>query len=441
MKKKARIGRWAKIALLSAVGGTVAASANAQARIYGYPTDSNRLHDYALLNGDLLALYINDRGDLGAPYPIVSGIPGAKPPGIVDPATGRPHPANIADDGRILPTDNPPSYGALFSRTSTPAATLGESVRLKSEYLTAGTGSVAEGFSLFASQGLSGPGNTFLQASDFLVTSFTTNGQTDRNGVLSATSGLQYPTDTGGNLDITQNVLFQEDNAPRNRVKFTITFTNNSDETITGLRYSRALDPNQGFTSGVTSQRFRTEADPNAFALNSLVGDRGFGFGVFPDGNTNGTILLSTDEIREGTLLTRPLSQVGTKNYVVLGESRLNSEGILTGDAMMFQPAGDPNSTADDILIGSTTDFIEDAAFNALVNDNLNTPNGNAALLLLSPILPDLMPMASTSFTFYYFFDAIQQPPPNEVPEPGTLALLVSGLVGGSLVYRRRAKR
>jgi hypothetical protein len=440
MKHTARIGRWAGLAAMSVLGSTLTNAANAQTQIYGYPTDSNREHEYALLNGDLLALYLNDRGDLGAPYPIISGIPGAKPPGIVDPATGRPSAANIGNDGRILPQDNPPTYGALFNRNPTPGS-LGESVRAKSEYLTAGTGAVAEGFSLIGGQGLSGPGNSFLQPSDFLVTSFTTNGQTNRLGPLSATSGLQFPTNTG-NLDILQNVIFQEDNAPPNRVKFTITFTNNSDETITGLRYARAVDPNQGFTTGVTTQRFRTEADPTAFAINSLVGDRGFGFGVLPDGNTEGLILLSTNEIREASLLSRPLAQVGAKPYVRLGAWHAGPNGTQTADAFMVIPAGDPNSTEDDIVIGSTTDYINDAAFTTLVNENLDTPSGNAGLVLLSPVLPDLAPDASTSFTFYYFFDAIQGPP-GDVPEPGTVALLVSsGFCGIGLAWRRRrAKR
>jgi hypothetical protein len=118
MKHKARIGRWARMAALSVLGSTLTSAVYAQARIYGYPSDGNRLHDYALLNGDLLALYLNDRGDLGAPYPIIGGIPGAKPPGIVDPVTGRPLAANIGNDGRILPENNPPSAPPSAPRAS-----------------------------------------------------------------------------------------------------------------------------------------------------------------------------------------------------------------------------------------------------------------------------------------------------------------------------------
>lgn len=439
MKKKARIRRWTGLAAMTLMAGTATTAINAQARLYGYPDDTNRQHDYALLNGDLLALYLNDRGDLGAPYPIINGLPGAKPSGIVDPATGRPSASNIADDGRILPQSNPPSYGALFSRNSTPGATLGDSVRQKSEYLTAGAGSVAEGFSIRGGQGLSGPGNTFLLSSDLNVNSFTVNGNS-RTGQLSATSILDYPTDTGS-LQITQDVTFQEPNAPKNRARFTVTFTNKGTDTLSGLQYSRTVDPNQGFTTGATNQRFRTPSEPGAFAINSLVGDRGFGFGVFPDGLTEGTILLVTPETRESALLTRPLSQVSTNNYIKLGATSVLGNGIKTASAFLFQPGGDPSSIADDILLGSTTDFINDAAFTSLVNGNLSVPSGNAALLWTSPILPSLAPDASLSLTFYYFFDAIQGGPPSNVPEPGAVAMLLSGMIGGGTLLRRRRNR
>lgn len=439
MKKKARSRHWAGIMALTLIGSAATTAVNAQARIYGYPTDANRLHEYALLNGDLLALYLNDRGDLGAPYPIINGFPGAKPPGIVDPVTGRPSSSNIADDGRILPTDNPPTYGALFSRTSTPSSTIGGSVRQKSEYLTAGAGSVAEGFSLRGNQGLSGPGNTFILPGDMILQNFSVSGDS-RTGALSATSQLEYPTDSG-TLEVMQNVVFQETDAPPNRVKFTISFTNNSSEAITGLRYARAVDPNQGFTTGETNQRFRTQADPNAFALNSLVGDRGFGLGVFPDGNTEGTILVVTPETREDALLTNPTAQLSSNSYVLLGATTTLPNGTNTASASLFQPAGDPNLISDDILLDSTLDFINDAAFTNMVNDNLSVPSGNAGLVLLSPILPDIAANGGMeSFTFYYFFDALQGPPPG-VPEPGTVALLVSSvLCGGSLLRRRRQK-
>lgn len=440
MKQRARAGRWTGLAVLTMLSGS-GTVASAQARLFSYPSDANRQHDYALLNGDLLAFYLNDRGDLGAPYPVIGGLPGAKPPGIVDPATGRPSRVNIADDGRILPVDGPPAYGALFSRTSTLAGSIGESVRLKSEYLTAGAGTVAEGFALRGNQGVRGPRNSFLQSSDLMVNSFRVFGDSPA-GTLGATSILSYPTDSG-ELQVTQDLVFQEAGMPGNRARFTITFTNNGTETLSGLQYVRTADPNQGFTSGATVQRFRTQTEPGAFAMNSLVGDRAFGFGVFPGDLAEGSILLVTPETREPALLSQPLDQVARNNYIRLGASTLLPDGTRTASAFLYQPAGDPGSLADDLLLGFTPDFVNDAAFTDLVNDNLSVLAGNAALLWVSPVLPDLAPSASLSLTFYYFFDALPAGPPpgGNVPEPGTGGVwLLCGTVAGSLLARRRRK-
>src|SRR5258708_6512396 len=77
---------------------------------YNDPTPgSSQSHRYGVLNGDLLALYINDRGDLGAPYRYV--VP-EKPKGI-----SKGTKPVINNDGSVPETSG--TYAALFSKTST----------------------------------------------------------------------------------------------------------------------------------------------------------------------------------------------------------------------------------------------------------------------------------------------------------------------------------
>jgi hypothetical protein len=416
------------LAALLLTGTVFSTAAHAQSAIFNYTApDASGSHQYGLLNGNHVALYINDRGDLGAPYPIVNGSSVAKPSSIVNPATGQP--TNVNANGSIFGNT---AYGALFSQNPTGGlATIGDSVRAKSEFLGAGSTSIIEGFSVFANDGLD-LGTRFVRNSDMNVNSFSVNGNSAL-GPLSASSSvsadLLFGNGNGGTLTIRQNVEFQDGLPASNRVRFTSTFVNDSADPLNGFRYARVVDANTAFTLPTTAQQFRTDADPNAFALTSINGSNAIGLGVFGSGQPGppepGSILfVANSALGEAALLQTPFDQANF--YVELG----------TGNAASIkQKVGGDLDTSNDTVILSTLDFTTDQNFNDQVESVLGFGNtSDSSLILLSPSF-DIAAGGTADFTFYYFFG---QGTPSQVPEPGTVALLVAGGMSGLWLRRRR---
>lgn len=409
---------------------SLASNANAQASIYGFPTDASS-QKYALLNGDFLSLYVNDRGDIGAPR----RANGTKPVGFANGLT-----PYIAPDGR--PDFSQPanslnkvgSYGALFSETSTAGlSTLQDRVQAKQEYITVGkpvSSNVLEGFSVVAGNLNGGlwQNSTSLNLNGFSVNGSTVTGPvagTSPTGLMVATSILNT-----GSLQITQQITMQ-DGFPSNAAKFSVRLKNTSTtETLTNVQYARAVDPNQGYPNGSTNtfQRFGTGVNPNAFALRSVdspgvLDPRSLAIGVVPgDGTVGGTTLYARSlagGITETALLTNPTGFLGPR--------------------VLLDPTGS-GATYTDALgnVATTANFVTDPFRDS--GNNIVAPtflNGDEALVLLSPVFASIRPQEEQDFDFYYFFGNA----PFDVPEPGTYALLLSGLVcGGGLAMRRRRR-
>lgn len=428
MSQKSALTRNLGLAALLLTGMTLNNSVHAQSAIF----DSNAgFSRYGLLNGQHLALYINDRGDLGAPYFLSSG---GKSSSIVDPITGRPNPGNIGNDGRILPLNNPPGYAALFSLAPTGNGSIGDSVKAKSEYLGAGSSSIIEGFSVFAQDGLE-PGNLFLRNSNMNVTGFTVSGATSAGpltAVSNLTADLLFSNNNTGTLGVQQTISFQTGaNVPANRVQFSTDFTNTSSNTLENFRYARVVDANTAFTNPNTQQRFLTDNEPNAFALTSVVGTNAIGIGVFGDNQSfpaqPGSILFTADSsIGDATLLQSPFDRITNNTYVEL---------TANNGAVIKLKVGDDLITDDDTILFTTTNFIGDLAFRNQVSTSLGFGSSDTSLMLLSPGL-DILPGQTANFTFFYFFGGQINAP--GVPEPGTVAFLVAGGISGLWLRRRK---
>lgn len=430
MSQKSALNRRLGLAALLLTGNVLSNAVYAQSAIFDSRAGFSR---YGLLNGDRLALYLNARGDLGAPFSLNSG---GKSSSIVDPITGRPNPGNIGNDGRILPTNRPPSYAALFSLNPTGNGSIGDSVKAKSEYLGAGSSSIIEGFSVFAQNGLE-PETRFRANPTMNVTGFTVSGAT-ATGPLTAvsnlTTALRFDNNNRGTLGIEQTISFQTGaNVPGNRVQFSTDFTNNSGETLENFRYARVVDANTAFVNPRTTQRFSTDNEPNAFALTSVVNNNAVGIGVFGDNPRQfpaqpGSILFTAaSSIGEATLLQSPFDRVTT--YVELTSNN---------GAVIKRKVGNDLITTNDTILFSTTNFIGDAAFQDQVGTALNFGNSSdSSLILLSPSLT-IGANQTANFTFFYFFGGQLNPP--VVPEPGTVAFLVAGGLSGLWLRRRKLR-
>lgn len=417
-----RPGRLVEWTALSLTGAALTTAAHAQSALFNYEgvdvTNGQKVtHQYGLLNGDFISLYLNDRGDLGAPY----DASGNKPGGILDGFV----PA-VQDNGDVKPGMG--TYGALFSFESTQGAgngSIGASVRAKHEYISVGSQEASEGFAIVGNDNKLNQNGKWLPDTKLSVVpnSFAVSGNSITGG-LSATSQLTTPT-SSGNLQITQQIALQEAGEPKNRVKFTVTFKNNGTQTLDGLRYARAVDPNQGYLYSLsTFQHFRTPGDPNAFAIDSwdtpgALNPQRMALGVSPgDAGTDGTTIFATNFLSETSLL----SNLQAKDV------RKNNRLVLHGKGADYLAAGS------DTVFASTNDFTDGSL------DTTSFTPGDAALVLLSPSY-SLAPGDEQTFIYYLFFSAVSSTPPADVPEPGPVAFYAGGIAGAGLLLRRRRTR
>jgi hypothetical protein len=407
---KLRLAGLLSVATLSLVGTAFSVSAKAQsAGPFNGPISGSE-GQYALLNGEFLSLYVDARGDLGAPRkPLSSGL--AKPGPALD-ANGRPfnNGQNINADGSVKSSVND-TFGALFSPNSTAALSLHDSVSAKSEYITGTPNGAAEGFAIKLGDG-AWTSYRNLNFVDFGV------GGNSVTGLLTATTHY-----TLGNLPITQDIAFN-DAANKNRAKFTITFDNSNGTAPVSVQYARVVNPNQGAPGTIqTTVNYGTPIFTNAFAIDSVANGKHLGIGVLPgtDPNAAGSVILSNDVTDEGGLLNSGNLDTFLDNYPFV---QLRSD--LGADYI------NPDPSQNESTLGPND-------FNSLQNVQFATGTEDTSLLLYSPNITVGAGQIGT-YTFYYFFDTINQGPPT-VPEPGAVALLLAGVVGCSALLRRRNRK
>ena len=403
--------------------GAAGPMAQAQSVIFTNPFQPTR--SYGLINTGAISLYINDRGDIGSP--VRSG--GAKPNGLLD-ASGRPY---INADGSVNTNANNNgtpngTYGLLVSQQPAPSGgSLGDSVRAKSEYLTVGSSTTAEGFAVFGDNSRLQKGSNWLNANDFKVNSFTTLSSGD-GGLVSQLFRQTGAQATQG-LSITQTV---RPITSLNRVDFNIHFTNNDAQTLTGLRYARGINANPGgsipnASTGDTHQFFGGPSVDNAFGIGSSIGSRQVMLSIIPGSpNATGARVTVASTHEEGRLLSNPDLFFDPLNsaFVTLGTTALKPLSATFN-------VGDGNGTT------QTTNNFSAPALSENFNPDFGTLDDGDYSLLLESGLFNLTAGQSADFTF-----SLAARPQNfsaGVPEPGAFALF-AGLLSAGLLLRRRSR-
>ena len=382
-------------ALVVIAGGLLAQNAFAQS-FYTNPFASG--HTYANVSAGGTSIYINDRGDLGAPYRS-TGI--AKPNGFTD-ANGNPYinPDKSVNTAVTINGAQNGTYGLVVN---------------KAEYLTSGPTNVAEGFAIIGNSTRLQNGPSWLNASNFTVQSF----QAAPGSVPGVVSNLFRQTGTASTqgLLVTQTVTLD---AASNRISFNVSFTNNDIQTLSGLQYARAINPNQGGSlpaaTGNTQQGFGLPNSSSSFGINTSVGQRQLGLAIKPgDPNTLNARITATTTTQENSLLSNPDVFFGSnRQYVQLGAG--NNATFNVGDG----------------TTKTTSNFTTDKGFAPTFGA---ASSGDDALVLESGTF-SLAPGATDSFNFFLLADPITAA---AVPEPGAMPLLAGILLSsGMLALRRR---
>jgi hypothetical protein len=407
-------------------------TAEAQAPVFPTAATGN----YALLNGDNLALYIDQLGDLGAP---MSSSPSQPKPGGQLNSSGQPF---INSDGSVqTPVGTPAvpvTYAALYNPSAT-AGTIQQQVQAKDEYITLGNRNAVEGWSISVNGGSSFiPYSNAGMSAAPIVTSYN-----PVTGLLTATADTTYKvgaTDVG----ISQETLFN-DTGRKNLAEFVTTFTNNGTSTISGLQYARGVDPNQGVAPPGTSanvnttQTFGTSVDPTQFAINSTDQEslnRNLALGVrSSDPNSAGTEIyaVSANQTESGLLGSPQVNRQGNPSYIQLDPNGDGGANFV-----------DPTNPAMDSHTANYQEYLQNPALapfltagNVSVTPEFSTYSPDTDLVLLSPVISNLTPGESESFTFYYTFGALNA---GAVPEPGTIAMALAGICGAAVFRLRRVR-
>jgi hypothetical protein len=408
------------LAALTMAGMAFTTRAQAQSALF---PSSGGNQQYGLLNGDNLALYVDQFGDLGAPVNFNQTI--YKPSGDY---TGG-HPNIDPTTGAVLEPGSGSSrtYAALYSSSSTGGISpIGASVLAKNqEYITVGPSLAAAGW------GVKLGGSWLPYYSPSLnFQGFSVSGSS-AGSLLSATSSFA-PTST---LAITQTVSINSANP--NRANFEVTFDNSKGTSaVSNVAYSFMLNPNQGEAPDgssntiATANKYQT-TDTSAFAINAEANSLNLGLGVLPSDQVadpnemeNGSTLYTTTDVKEGDVLGNPETN-GTN------PGNLNPYVVLNPDGTVDY--FDPNSILYPLADATDPNFADafpDAAF---------TGGSDTAMVLLSPSF-DIPAGGIRTFEFYLFFNPAQTGP--TVPEPGAMSLLAGGVLSfGGLLLRRRNRK
>jgi hypothetical protein len=337
---------------------------------------------YACLNGKWVAFYVGEHGNIGNwSYP-VGGIFGARPPGIVGATFGRPSTSNIGTDGKILPVNNPPTYGILAGLYDTTIwGNAQDAILEKREMVTTWGGSVIGSWGVDAD-------HADLQdvvGTDGFPGTLSVSGA-DADGPMSVSTSVTFVDSSLDDLlRVSHTYSFQNDTSflEMFRIKVDVTLTPIG-VGIGNLRYGYTLAAAGASTS--TLAGFFSATDAEAFATKSTLGDWNADMGVYEGAG-------------EGT-------RIGYVHSVTEGSIARSWDTILNGTHSLKLGSGtNAEFYTNNVLQSSTSNFKTDTAWRASLPSNTNQRSG----YLLAPDFD--LDNGEASYTFYIFTRAPQAPP------------------------------
>jgi hypothetical protein len=389
----------------------------AKLHTYNEPS-SSFTYQYALLNGERGAIFVNPDGSLGSPVPTILSGSRTVRLGATRQANGLPYAANIGTDG--IPVGNV-AYGLMFSDVDTSGlASLELSVEAKKEMLCSPSQNVIEGYAVRgADEVVSDFGLRWIANSDFPFSDCTlsiSGANASSEPIFAETSYtlpdfIDFTTPT---LTIQHKIELQHNGSAlaQQQVKVTVTLTNESGTPLNDVHYLRAF------------QAFPSLENANATPyFGNVFGTGLFGLSLY---NAGYEVSLGVDSSEANTVFW-VRDATGASEYNLTQEGWGGSDTAYkyvqytggTNAAIKTRTVGSWRPESGDTVDSTTTDFTS-GAFQTAVHSALGIGSAaDTAILMMSPGF-DIDAGDSATFTFFYTFGAAPQEPfPPIIPGDG----------------------
>ena len=360
-----------------------------------FPATATRSR-YFCLNGDRIALYGNEKGELGAYYGLGSGQ--RYPANLT--SEGKPFTPSIGANGEI--TGSGTAFSILYSPVST-AELASTELAVEAKYEMGGAESIPQ-LSAYAIRGSDASrweiDNLYDMAAQMSIVAAALN----VSGANASSTPIFAECKTI-NRDYLDNLLFirttnkyqlQVSDSVENiqRIRVTVTLENTGAFTANGMRFVTGFDLNTS-NNFRSTQSFGNAVSPRDFVMTSKGGNNGLSLGLGVENNQIGSALWVANSSRGVNNYRDPWGS--TQPYVLL--TGTNSAEIRSNPLTSYQP-----EAADTIRV-STAEYTS-SDFVASVATELSFTNVavDRVLMLMSPAYT-LAPGGSATFVYYYYLN------------------------------------